>query len=502
MKAHLMHPSQDFSPTGDLPPDAGTLAQDLELETLWQAMADGDEFLYATARRAVLLSLTEPEVIRYRQRVLADCLAHPAPVRNLYDIATATVEGEKKAYFGWSLRDTPDTILTRALAVLEFFTGQLRILRAFAEENLTHFTSEGLTQLLRMLPAELSDSYFQEIEDHLGELKFHHGALISAQLGAGNKGTGYVLRKPAKLTWRDRLSPARGPGYSFYLAERDDSGLQALSELHGRGVNLAANALAQSADHILGFFRTLRSELAFYLGCLNLHQHLTGKGEPVCFPDPADGGDLILSASGLYDPCLSLHLPARAVGSDLAADGKPLLMITGANQGGKSTFLRSLGLAQLMTQCGMLAPAHSFRTTTCTVLFTHYKREEDAGMKSGKLDEELARMSGIIDRVTPGSIVLCNESFASTNEREGSQIALDIIRALLDCGVRVYFVTHLFDLAHRLHTAAMPTALFLRADRHADGSRTFQIAPGEPRPTSYGADIYQDVFQKTLDRTA
>ncbi|MER8376745.1 hypothetical protein NKH19_22355 [Mesorhizobium sp. M1338] len=64
-----------------------------------------------------------------------------------------------------------------------------------------------------------------------------------------------------------------------------------------------------------------------------------------------------------------------------------MVVITGANQGGKSTFLRGVGLAQLMMQCGMFVPA-AFCGSVCDGVFTHYKRGEDATMKSGKLDEE------------------------------------------------------------------------------------------------------------------
>ena len=100
-----------------------------------------------------------------------------------------------------------------------------------------------------------------------------------------------------------------------------------------------------------------------------------------------------------------------------------------------------------MMQCGMFVPAASFRANVCDGLFTHFKREEDTSMRSGKLDEELSRMSAIIDNITPHSIVLLNESFASTNEREGAEIARQIVRALLERGVKVCYVTHLFDLA-------------------------------------------------------
>jgi DNA mismatch repair ATPase MutS len=184
----------------------------------------------------------------------------------------------------------------------------------------------------------------------------------------------------------------------------------------------------------------------------------------------------------------------QVVGNDVQADGKDLVIITGANQGGKSTFLRSVGLAQLMMQCGMFVAAEAHEASVCHGLFTHYKREEDASMTSGKLDEELGRMSAIADRLASNAMVLFNESFAATNEREGSEIARQITRALVERGVRVFFVTHLYDFAHSWFRSNMGNTLFLRAEREADGTRTFRLREGEPLETSYGADLYEIVF--------
>ena len=125
--------------------------------------------------------------------------------------------------------------------------------------------------------------------------------------------------------------------------------------------------------------------------------------------------------------------------------GKSLVVITGANQGGKSTFLRAVGLAQLMLQAGMFVGAETFAADARDGIFTHYKREEDSAMDHGKLDEELDRMSTIAGWLLPGSLLLSNESFASTNEREGSEIARQVLAALTESGVKVVFVTHLFD---------------------------------------------------------
>jgi DNA mismatch repair ATPase MutS len=496
MKAFLMHPDRDFDLQQELPALEQDIIQDLELSTQFEAMSLGDDFLLAVAKKAVLSSLGDPEPILYRQHVLADCLREPAVVRELYAIAVETIEGERKGFWGLFRGASPDTILHRSLEVLELFVRMLQRLRRIAADHAGRFASKGFMRLFEMLARELDEQYFRTVEEHLAELKFRGGVLISAGLGKGNKGTGYVLRRPRESSgWLQRISARnRRSTYTFQIADRDEAGARALAELRGHGINLVANALAQSTDHILSFFNMMRAELAFYVGCLNLHERLAAKGEPTCFPVPLPPGKPALSARGLYDVCLSLHLEARAVGNDVNADGKNLVMITGANQGGKSTFLRSVGLAQLMMQCGMFVPAESFRADVRAGIFTHYKREEDSTMENGKLAEELSRMSAIVDRIGPNSLLLCNESFASTNEREGSAIARQVIRALLEAGVKVVFVTHLFDLAQGFYRRQPGSALFLRAERRADGRRTFRLVEGQPLPTSYGQDLYGRIF--------
>ena len=246
----------------------------------------------------------------------------------------------------------------------------------------------------------------------------------------------------------------------------------------------------------------LRVELGFYVACLNLQDQLVRKGEPLCFPEPLPADQPVLVCQGLYDVCLSLRIEERVVGNDVSGNDIGLVIITGANRGGKSTFLRSVGLAQLMMQCGMFVPAESFGANLCDGVFTHFKREEDAAMKSGKLDEELSRMSVIVDKITPHSIVLFNESFASTNEREGSEIARQVVHALLEADIKVFYVTHMFDLAEGFYGGKTEGTLFLRAERLSDGQRTFRLVQGEPLPTSYGEDLYWLIFKTNSDPTA
>jgi len=502
MKAHLLYKDRDFDLQGGRPLQEAALVQDLELNTLLGAMAAGDPFLLEVARRVVLASLKEPEAILYRQHVLADCLDHSAIVREMYAIAAEALERERGVWSVFSSPRYPEGVRYRCVELLQRFVGLLKRLRRIADAHAARFRSEGFRTLFGMFAEELDDEYLATVEDHLRRLELREGVLLSAGFDQGNRGTRYVLHTLyAKQNWvewvkdwvSEQLFDDRS-GFVYEIHERDDAGFRALGELNNRGIALVASALAQSTDHIQDFFSMLRWELGFYVGCLNLRERLAGKGEPLCFPVPSASGNAMLSARALYDPCLSLSVEHRVVGNDVSADGKLLVMITGANRGGKSTFLRAVGLAQLMTQCGMFVPAHSFRANVCDGLLTHFKREEDVSMKSGKLDEELSRMSSLVDNLSPNSVVLLNESFASTNEREGSEIARQIVRALVERGIKVFYVTHLFDLAQGFHRAKMQSALFLRAERLADGRRTFRLTEAEPLPTSHGEDLYRRIF--------
>jgi DNA mismatch repair ATPase MutS len=495
MKAFLMYRDRDFDLEQALPSNQEELAQDLALGALFNAMALGDSFLVEVAKKAVLASVQDLDSIRYRQDILRDCLKNPAVIREIYNISVESIGNEKRNFWFFGSR-YPSSILSRSIDVLNMFAENLRKIRDLAVERAGGFASEGLIGLVAMLKKELTDEFFADVQNHLKQLAFGDGVSISAELGKGNKGANYTLHKPPKNeSWLKRIFAEVPPSHTFHLHPRDEAGFTDLAMLRDRGINLVANALAQSTDHIRSFFTMLRAELAFYVGCLNLHDQLSKAGAPLCFPELSPANDRRHSFNELYDVSLALTMNHKVVGNDVNADNRDLVIITGANQGGKSTFLRSIGLAQLMTQCGMFVPANSFCANICSRLFTHYKREEDLSMTSGKLDEELARMSEIVDELTPNAMVLFNESFAATNEREGSEIARQIIRALSEKRIKIFFVTHFYDLADRLWQQGKENVMFLRAERRADGERTFKLIVGEPLQTSYGEDLYNRIFE-------
>ncbi|MBM4461581.1 MAG: hypothetical protein FJ011_28130 [Chloroflexi bacterium] len=99
-------------------------------------------------------------------------------------------------------------------------------------------------------------------------------------------------------------------------------------------------------------------------------------------------------------------------------------------------------------------------------------------------------MSEIVDSLTPNALVLFNESFAATNEREGSEIARQIVSALVAKRLKVFFVTHLYTLARGFYDQETANAIFLVAERRPNGERTFRMVEGAPSQTSFGVDLY------------
>jgi len=131
MKAFLMYKDQDFDlqrqlPSNELPArlaaryqnpfgkriaasrvvsdpiqrNEQALTQDLELNTLFNAMALGDDFLFEVAKKAILPGLSDLDTIRYRQNILEDCLKNPSIVRDIYQIPIESIENKKSN--GWA----------------------------------------------------------------------------------------------------------------------------------------------------------------------------------------------------------------------------------------------------------------------------------------------------------------------------------------------------------------------------------------------------------------
>ncbi|WP_062996698.1 MutS-related protein [Nocardia mikamii] len=482
MRVRLLYPG-DTTPAPTALGD--TAVEDLGLSALFATIAGSDPAIAEAVRSVIADAPADPAVIAHRHAVLTDCCANPRLVRAVHDIAATAA----------SVRRWTSTAGRRANGTLVLalppFTEQLELLRrlrTLLERDGDRVTAAGWTDLIATT-TQFDDTYLRAVRDELSVLRFDHGVEFEAGLGAGNKITGIVVHRPPPAR-RTRFGLSRGTSVFDAIADGDVTS-DPVMQLKDHALTELADVVAGAADRLHAFFLRLRDETAFYLGCLILRDHLDRTAIPYCVPHPYPPGTLRLRCRGLRDITLALSpAPATVAGSDLDADRRSLLIVTGANNGGKSTFLRSLGAAQLMMQAGMFVLAEEFAADVRDGVFTHFVGDEDHTLSYGKLADELVRMNAVVDRIGPHGMLLCNEAFASTGERDAGRIAGPLLRALTEAGVKVVFVTHLHDYARTRHTDAHPGDLFLRTERTPDGTRTHRIVAGPPEPGGHGYDLW------------
>ena len=495
MKVHLLFPEGRESQFEIPSMSRDALRRDLDLRTLVLGIAGQDEVIYDALLSALFAPLREPELLQYRREALGDVLAHPEEAERLYGVC---LEADRMRRSTAKWLDNYDLSATYSGAVdyLLSFSVLLRQLRSLGEEFTPLFRHAGFLDLFRSLREELSDEYLESIKRELEGQKLVDGVLFSAGLNGALETVDYVMHRRTR-SLRD-LSIFKGQFYRLGEEAMDDKDAADLKVRQERAINHVTNALAQAAEYLASFFELLRKELAFYIGGLRFTRQMQEYGMPWCIPEITAADSCSRRWEELYDVSLVYRSRAAAVGNTLTAENKKLYIVTGANQGGKTTFLRSFGQAQLMAQCGLPVGAKAYSAPLRGAIFTHFRQEEDRFLKSGKLDKELEWMSRITDRVRPGDIVLFNESFASTNEREGSEIGREITEAMLVCGVEVVSVSHLHMFAASFH--GREEVQFLRAERLPSGERTFRLKPGEPQETAYGEDIYRRVFEAGAEK--
>ena len=257
------------------------------------------------------------------------------------------------------------------------------------------------------------------------------------------------------------------------------------------------------------FLCNLRHELDFYLKIHELFDSFRVKGLPVCKPLIRDKEIRTLRVKDGYSLNLVIRNAASEEGKQRAVvtngilvdDENRIGIVTGPNQGGKTTFLETVGLIQIFAQLGLFVPGREAEVSICDAVFTHYQEDEKPDTRLGRFGEEAVRLKEIMNAVTPHSFVFLNESFSSTHAGEAFYIAKDIISVLKKLGVSVLFSTHLHSLAEQAEainaeageTGNRVVSLVSEVDESGSGvselRRTFRIVRSKPKGKSYATDV-------------
>jgi DNA mismatch repair protein MutS len=497
------------------PAKAGAWEADLGLDELVNSLST-DRRYSPYIRQALAALNTDAEVLRWRQAVMTDLLQNPALVESLLDLLPRFANLRQNTGMGNSRQRNLLLETSDRLAELDIYTELVSDLHALLKN--VPLKSAALIDIRTNLAALLENPNFQELRQQLQELRGPLENITSLTIGINLdlelrpssavllSINGYAFGEPASFL--EKLIGVR-------MSDMDETGIAPLNHLPQDREIRFLTPLFQDLDRLMtqiaqpiaralnrytrvssGALANLEYEVAFFCAAARFAQNLSQRGVPFCLPEIAPVDSRITEIDGLVNVLLCVR-PEQPISSDAAFndDGR-IAILTGPNSGGKTTYLRAVGLAQVMFQAGVFVPARGARISPVDRILTHFPALENR--QQGRLAEEAGRLREIFQQATPNSLVLLNETFSSTASGEALYLAQDILCGLRALGVRAVYATHLVELAERIEelqkTVAGDSDFFslvagVQFDDSGQAAPTFEIQRGLPLGRSYAQEI-------------
>ena len=510
-----MTPSILYVPGADNPPrplaDHG-FAVDLNLEQIFAAINAGREQLDLAS--VFYAPLSQLDDVTYRHEVLAD-LERPLVRAGVRDFGRGMRQSRDILAQARSMRsrwqqerlfvDAVSTYcaaviaLTTAFSTLELYSRGMRVLAEYISTycsspdfmRLADEASDVVTELATVTYAlNIKDTrvtvtgqrdepdYAREIETFFAKfgngLASEHTAAIPNRLNM-NEVEAEILELVA------RLNP--GP-------------FAALDQYFRRHQGFLDAAIS-------AFYR----DSQFYLSYLDYIEPLRESGLPFCYPRLSVAPGRV-RADAAFDLALAAKIASRASQSaivtndfDLGPDGR-VLVITGPNNGGKTTFARAFGQLHYLASLGLLVPAREADLVLADVVLTSFAQAERLGTGRSHLEEELVHLHDVVGQASPRSVIILNETFSSTTLRDATVLGRAVLAQLVARGSLCVVVTFVDDLA----TANQATiSMVATVDPDDPAVRTYKIVPRPPGGLAYAAALaerYGLTYRAVTDQVA
>jgi DNA mismatch repair protein MutS len=520
--------------------------EDLEIEQIaWTLSIQND---YHDAIKSILLEMGgNADAITYRQEVLGDFIDSCEVAEGLKNLLPLL--SRLRDYAETRDERTPMQETVARLSELNTYVKCIQVLQEVLGNSLAAYHSRGLARLCTWVKSVKEDEVFQSLENELPGMLTKLSGFPSVSIGVNLDSQ---LRPVEATLLAIHEKPFRGGKLLDKLmsrtsSQKPDRGIGPLHEvpnLHVEGLDprlvriptrmdplmvplfrdlyemlrwliAPINTALQKYSRVnIGQLISLDTEIAFYLGAAALIGRMQAAGLPMCRPQVLPVDERACQAKNMYNLLLAL----QAVGEvgekslddtivlndvDFGPQGR-IFILTGPNQGGKTVFTQAVGVLQVLFQAGLCVPARQAALSPVDGIFTHFARLEKADSGMGRLGDEARRLNEIFESATDQSLVLLNETLASTSPGESLYLARDVVCALRLFGVRAIFATHLHELAEDVEkiNAEVPgdsRVVSLVAGVALDGNetetideivpRTYQIKPGPPRGLSYARGI-------------
>lgn len=434
---------------------------DLNLDQIIAAVvAKRDE---AVLRPLLYSAYRNEQIVRHRQAVFAD-LTRPETFRMFPPFCETMRSVQVNLADAARISHTCYKHMVHLHAAGLYCEGVTALLRDLQSATLR---SAGLRQLRAYLADYLGSATFRQLAKETSDLREALSRLSYGMLFRGDKVmvrryahepdyTVTILERFAKFREVDAApAPPPQPQGDIALNHIEDSILEFVGRLFPESFQRLGNYVGRHADFIDDVIARLDREIGFFIAYLDFIEPLKRAGLPFCAPDVSvssketsatNSFDLALAAKLVQENktvvCNSFHLTGR----------ERLLVISGPNQGGKTTFARMFGQLHFLAGLGCPVPGESVRLFLADRIFTHFEREENITNLRGKLEDELTRLHRSCEAMTPDSVLILNEIFNSTSLEDQIFLSTGVLERILEAdaiGVCVTFLDTLSKLSEK-----------------------------------------------------